>query len=67
METENNGRVLELKLVRKLGLWRNRKYCPDFVWKELQNRRKCEAHLPRYEVGWPLGGSEAGWGGGLNR
>ena len=34
METENNGEVLESKPGRKEGLWRNWKYCPDFVWKE---------------------------------
>jgi len=40
METENTREVLELKLARKQGLWRNWKYCPDFVWMELRKSEK---------------------------
>jgi len=47
METENNGEVLDLKLARKQGLWPNREYCPDFVWKELTKIKESVRHISR--------------------
>jgi len=47
METENYGEVLDLKLARKQGLWRNRDYCPDFVWKALTKIKENVRHISR--------------------
>jgi hypothetical protein len=47
METENTVQVLEPKLARKQGLWLNRKYCPDSVWKELRKIRRNVRQISR--------------------